>query len=254
MPHYTHWTSDEVWWLVQAWQETNKEVESSGGEKKSEEFNKLVHEHFVKLAGGSSPRSVIAIARRMEILRESYEFIVSFQGNERENGWFVLPTNDQRTLMKTGGGKHLRPIEERVFFALDKLFPEAESESEDSDGDKFETAIKKRAAKKVTRKSKVPSSKSSTSALEEETGELLSPQKETGVKDKRRRVNKSPSVGVADILDHQSQVLAGFLEKRADERTHELDQSRKEREVDQKFWAAETAKDRALLRDLFTQD
>ncbi|KAG1708864.1 hypothetical protein DVH05_022498 [Phytophthora capsici] len=247
MPHYTRWTPDEVGWLVQAWQETKTEVKNSGVKKNLEEFHQLVHENFMKLAGGSSSRSVSAIRRQMNILKDSYEFIVSFQGRGQENGWFMLSTNDQRTLMQTNGGNQVRPIDEKVFSALDKFLADEESESEDSDGEKFEIAVKKRVApkKKAARKS--------TSVLEEESGELLTPTKEEKTKEKRRRLTKS-SVAVADILDRQSQVLAGFLEKRADERTHELEQTRKERESDQKFWAAETAKDRALLRDLFTQD
>ncbi|KAK1938248.1 hypothetical protein P3T76_009398 [Phytophthora citrophthora] len=241
------WTSDEVMWLVQAWQETKKEVKDSGVKKNLEEFHQLVHENFEKLAGGSSPRSVSAVRRQMNILKDSYDFIVSFQGREQENGWFALSTNDQKTLMQTDGGNQVRPIDGQVFSALDKFLAEEESESEDSDGEKFETAVKKRAA------SKKKSARKSTSVLEEESGELLTPTKEEKIKDKRRRVSKT-SVGVADILDRQSQGLAGFLEKRADERSHEIEQSRKEREADQKFWSEETAKDRALLRDLFTQD
>lgn len=55
-------------------------------------------------------------------------------------------------------------------------------------------------------------------------------------------------------MEKQSKGLVGFLEKRTEERAKEQERSRKEREADQKFWAEQTEKDRALLRDLFTHD
>ncbi|KUF88324.1 hypothetical protein AM588_10002284 [Phytophthora nicotianae] len=274
------WTPEELWWLVLAWEETLKETESNAGKKKkmsSSEWNKLLHEHFVAFAGGSSPRSVATISIRKDILQNSYEFIRSFLSNKETSGsldWFALTTNDQRGLMKTAGGKRVQPIEERVFNALetilkDKIAAGHESEGEDfgyeddysSDGDKFEKVMKakkKRApvSKKVGKR-RSSGGKTSKSALEEESGELLRVKEDDHAKKKHRHVSSKPSspkVGLKDILERQGEVLAGFLEKRAEERSQEHERSRQEREADQKFWAAETAKDRALLRELFTNN
>ncbi|KAF4040736.1 hypothetical protein GN244_ATG07087 [Phytophthora infestans] len=272
------WTLEELWWLVQAWEEVVNERRNAGGKKKkmgNMEFNRLIHERFVALAGGSSPRSISTIMNRKDVLQSSFEFIRSFVGNKETSGgldWFALPTSNQRELMKTAGGKRVQPIEERVFSTLNKILKnesamaeqsgESDSEGYDysSEGDKFEKGMrakKKPAPKKVTKHrssggKRVPVSKS---ALEDETGVMLSQKEEKHSKEKRRRVSSklaSSKVGMKDVLERQSDVLAGFLEKRADERSQEHERSRQEREMDQKFWAAETAKDRALLRELFS--
>ncbi|KAG6963740.1 hypothetical protein JG688_00008014 [Phytophthora aleatoria] len=273
------WTPEELWWLVQAWEEAMNAAKRVGGKKRkmsTSEFHKLIHERFVELAGGSSPRTVATIVIRKDVLQNSYEFIRSFLGNKETSGgldWFALTTSDQRELMKTAGGKRVQPIEERVFTALEKVLKDEsaateqsdESEGEDSgnegyssEGDKFEKGMRQKkkevpAPKKVDKRhlSRSSGGKASKSALEEESGELLS-QKEEGHAKKKRHKPSTPKVGMKDILERQSGVLAGFLEKRADERSQEHERSRQEREADQKFWAAETAKDRALLRELFT--
>ncbi|KAG7384781.1 hypothetical protein PHYPSEUDO_002234 [Phytophthora pseudosyringae] len=275
------WTPEELWWLVQAWRETVQATKSARGKTRkmsSSQFNKLVHERFVAFAGGSIPRSVGTIALRKDILQHSYAFIRSFVGNKEASAdldWFVLTKSEQRELMKTAGGQPVQPIEERVFFALDRLLSDeitagnasddsesgaSESDGDSSEGDKYERGMrqKKRPAAKKTYKrvqlsGSVPAA-TPKSALEEETGELLSQKDGTHAKQKRRRVtpkSSSPKAAMKDILERQSQVLARFLEKRADERSQEHDRSRQEREADQKFWATETAKDRALLRELF---
>ncbi|POM73230.1 Hypothetical protein PHPALM_9938 [Phytophthora palmivora] len=270
------WTSDEVWWLVQAWQESVNALKKGKKKKMSSiDFNKLVHEHFVALAGGSSPRTVATISTRKCILQNSFEFIRAFMGNQPVTGdvdWFGMTASHQRKLMQTAGGKEVRPIDERVFIALEKLlkdndtvFEESdhdgnESDSASSEGDKYEQTMNQ---KKVVVPKKVITGASTItrtrkSALEEETGELLTQKGQEDVKPKRQRLafsSKTPLAGnVKDILEHQSQVLTGFLEKRANERSREHEQSRQEREADQKFWAAETEKDRSLLRDLFSHE
>ncbi|OWZ05817.1 hypothetical protein PHMEG_00022023 [Phytophthora megakarya] len=259
------WTSDEVWWLVQAWQEIANILKDSKPKLSSRNYNKLIHEQFVERAGGSSPRTIATIATRKIILRNSYVFIRS-KRMSGEVDWFGLTTNHQQKLMQMAG-KEVRPMEERVFDVLDALFAKGGAEYEeieseiDSDGDKDEKVVhlKKPAVPKKKRPQSAAAStkkglKNMKSTLEEETGELMSEKGEESAKSKRRRVDSIKSGNVKDILDRQSEVLADFLDKRAKERTQEHERSRKEREADQKFWAEETEKDRALLRDLFTHE
>lgn len=283
------WTQDELLLLAQAWQESLKEDSSIGGSTSKQKkvpashLNKLIYDRFVALSGVPSPRHASTVAGRKDILQHSYVFIRAFS-DKKENGcgnWFALTKNEQRTLMKTAGGKHVQPIDEQVFLTLDSFLGEeygadkhgdgSESESSqatESDADKYQRPIslKKRpaaAAKKLenprrsTRVSGPVRGKSSTSALEQEAGELLTQKEDKLTKSKRRRVtsSKEPSpfdIDVQGVLERQDQTLAGFLEKRAEERTQEHERICQEREADQKFWAAEKAKDRALLRKLFS--
>ncbi|GMF27200.1 unnamed protein product [Phytophthora lilii] len=290
------WSTEELLLLARAWQESIKTTKTGDGKGKQakmtpKELNQLVFERFEKLSGGSSYRAVGTVATRKEILWNSYAFIRSFRDNRNMNGgveWFSMSTSEQRAVMKTAGGKFVQPLDERVIMALDKFLAEeyeegeeSETESEgleatesaeqSSEGDKYQKTVapkkKNAVAKKVKntgrRSTKVDSAASGKagkkSALEEETGELLSSNEEKGTKPKRRRIaankkSNSSDTDVSHVLEHQSQVLAEFLKKRAEERSREHERSRQEREADQKFWATETAKDRALLRELFTND
>ncbi|KAG6617393.1 uncharacterized protein IUM83_02408 [Phytophthora cinnamomi] len=281
------WTADELLRLVRAWEECLKPPKAGGGKTKKKkklavpDLNKAIYRRFEHLSGGSSHRNAHTVVTRKGILQNSYVFIRAFVDDEDVNGnvdWFSLSSSEQRALMKTAGGERVMPMDERVFSALDKFIASeigiaaksekesvsseaTESEVDSSDGDQYqkvlsqnkptpkESATPRRPAKAS---GEVRGKASSASTLEEETGE---PKEEGLVNPKRRRVAASkvpPSV--KEILERQSGGLVGFLEKRAKERAKEHEHSRQEREADQKFWAEETEKDRALLRELFTQD
>ncbi|KAL4108316.1 hypothetical protein PRIC1_000034 [Phytophthora ramorum] len=284
------WGEDELLRLIQAWQEC-LEAKAKGGKAKKKkttavQFSKRVLERFEELSGGSSHHKLNAVMTRKDILQNSYVYIRSFRGDPDTNGgveWFALPTSDQRALMKTAGGQHVQPMGEGVFLALDAFLgkelaateeSEAESESSQttetdgrsSEGDKYEKVVRQKKKVATVKKAKKPRNASRSrreaqdnSGLEEDSGEILSPKEEGRTKAKRRRVaapkkTPSPDLNVNVILERQSQVLAEFLDKRAEERTREHERSQQERDADQKFWAVETAKDRALLRELFTEE
>ncbi|KAF1783130.1 hypothetical protein GQ600_3516 [Phytophthora cactorum] len=205
------------------------------------EFHKLIHERFVELAGGSSPRTVATIVIRKDVLQNFtiHPIVPRQQGND-------------------GGGKRVQPIEERVSLRWRNFEgrigcngAERRSEGEDSgnegyssEGDKFEKGMRQK-------KKEIERWKSEQECSGRGEWRAIEPEGRRPAKKKRHKPS-TPKVGMKDILERQSGVLAGFLEKRADERSQEHERSRQEREADQKFWAAETAKDRALLRELFT--
>ncbi|GMF49389.1 unnamed protein product [Phytophthora fragariaefolia] len=272
------WTQNEHLRLARAWQESLKAKNGDGKAGKKTNtvtgLNKAIYERFEALSGDSSSRSIYMVVARKELLQHSYDFIRGFRNDNAGMEWFALATKKQRALMKTAGGERVVPLDEHVFSALDKFLGttpdeiEAETESSEatetdgdsSEGDKYQKVFSQRmkpARKKMsTSRSPVkgitnPPEKAVKSALEEDTGEL----REERAEAKRRRV-KSPreDVGVKEIMEQQSVGLVGFLEKRAEERAREQERNRQEREADQKFWAEETAKDRALLRELFTHD
>jgi hypothetical protein len=265
------WSPDELSRLVQAWRESLSASQKGGGKarmKRPTDLNQAVHERFEALdSEGATSRSAHAVKMKMATLRETYAFIRNFQENKEMSGgaeWFSLLQNHQKKLMKNAGSKRVQPVDEELFEALHDVIREegaADEESEDegeeetesddaSDGDKYQATViqkKKRTAPKKARFS-LPvvatsiGTGSKVAALEAEAGELVGHEEEGPKKPKRRRTTAPPStMNVAEVLEHQSQVLAGFLEKRVEERTEE-----------RKFWAAETAKDRALLRELLT--
>ncbi|KAE9009871.1 hypothetical protein PR001_g16327 [Phytophthora rubi] len=282
------WTVNELLRLVRAWEESLKPPKTGSGTGKKKklsvgDLNKDIYERFGAASGGSSNRSLSTVLARKNLLQDSFHFIRDFRDNKDIHGdvdWFSLSTNEQRSIMKTAGGTRVMPMDEHVFSALAKFLveddTEAESETEavgsaasesdgyTSEGDKFQQSIsrKKPAPKKRvnTRRPARSSTKhgraSGSSALEEETGELKGEEK---ANPKRRRVTSPKAAPHSDasakeILGRQSEGLAGFLEKRAEERAKDQERSRQEREADQRFWAEETEKDRTLLRDLFTHD